>query len=212
MKTVIPAQKTEKSNASSTENAEAVSAVASLAGQKPEKDAAPESEAAEPVAPAPASPAPASAAAKSSGPAPSSLTEEAISAAADAAAAKVETQYRFISAYPNLTIYVYMGLKENVNGQLRDAPSRIRFKNGGFFTSDERLGKAILAHPKCNTQLFRHVESTDAAARMVVATQEQEKMRTPTFSGATSSGDGNEAEYHQRQAILQRTQHQAFHG
>lgn len=211
MKPVIPAQKTEKSNASSTENAEAVSAVASLAGQKPEKDAAPESAAEKPVTPAPAASA-ASAAAKSSGPAPSSLTEETISAAATVAAAKVETQYRFISVYPNLTIYVYMGLKENVNGQLRDAPSRIRFKNGGFFTSDQRLGKAILAHPKCNTQLFRYVESTDAAARMVVSMQEQEKMRTPTFSGATSSGDGNEAEYHQRQAILQRTQQQAFHG
>lgn len=210
MKPVIPTQSKEKSGAKSTENAEAVSAVAALAGQESEKDAAPESSDEKPVTPALAPDL--ASTAKISGPSPASLTEEKLSAAIDAAADKVTTQYRFISVYPNLTIYVYVGLKENVQGQLRDAPSRIRFKNGGFFTSDERVGKAMLAHPKCNTQLFRHVESADAAARMVVATQEQERMRTPTFSGVAASGDGNEAEYHQRQAILQRTQQQAFHG
>lgn len=172
-------------------------------GQKPEKvDAAP----AVPEAP------PRTTGLKTSAAAPNAdVKADVAKAAAPVAKTLAAQQFRFISVYPNLTIYIYAGLREMVDGRERPAPTRIRFKNGGFFTSDPTIGKAIMKHPKCNTQLFRHVESAATAAQMVVSQQAAETMRTPTFHGATSSGDGGEQEFLQREAILKQQQSHAFH-
>jgi len=133
--------------------------------------------------------------------------------AAAAAAERLKTdQYRFISPFPRLVLYVYLGATELVDGRERPAPSKIVFKNGGYFTSDPAVGEALKNHPKCGSQLFRFVSGADAAARMTVASQEEAKMRAPSFQGPTGSSDGNEQEFLAQQAALQRMKNQAFHG
>lgn len=109
-------------------------------------------------------------------------------------AAKASKIVRFISRFPELIIYVNMGGTEREpGGQLIRKDKKIAFAGGVYETTDARVAQMIRQHPQCNGTLFREEsDETTAALRRAAATK-QAAMRSPTFSGPTSSLDGGEA-------------------
>jgi len=95
---------------------------------------------------------------------------------------KETAQFIFMSRYPLLTMYVPVKQRSDF---------RIDFKNGVFATSDADIAAGMRMHPRFG-RLFREEASVRTAAIRAEAARQREGMRTPTFSGATTSVDGSE--------------------
>lgn len=110
-------------------------------------------------------------------------------------------QSRFLSRYPDLVVYVeYSGRK--------DLP--VKFKNGGFNTSDADLAQALRAHPRCNTVLFREEKDANTVALRQEAARQRAAIRSPSFAGPTTSHDGNESLYTKQDNDLAAIEHAAI--
>ena len=104
------------------------------------------------------------------------------------------TVIRFISRFPELTIYVNIGETDREpGGQLVRRDKKIQFKGGLFETVDARVAQMIRQHRACGSQLFREESDEATAALRRAAAIKQNALRSPTYSGPTSSLDAGEA-------------------
>jgi len=117
-----------------------------------------------------------------------------------AAKAAAPEQVRFLSRYPDLTIYIPL------RGQA-DVP--VKFRNGAFNTSDPAVIKAMRKHPRCGTVLFREEADARVVAVRQAAAEQLALMKRPTFAGPTTSADGNEQVFNMQQANLESVVHSA---
>lgn len=110
-------------------------------------------------------------------------------------------QARFLSRYPDLVVYVDFGGRKD---------TQIKFRNGAFNTSDAGLAEALRAHPRCNTVLFREETDANTVALRQEAARQRAALRSPSYAGATTSYDGNEALFNKHDGELAAVEHAAI--
>lgn len=124
-------------------------------------------------------------------------------------AAPAQTQYMFMSRFPQLVVYVEMGKFVEEKGRAIRAPVQVKFANGIFVTSHEDLAQALRSHKRCG-RLFNEERSRELVAVREAAARARANMTSPAFVGATASTDGSDPAFLRQAAELETLENRVF--
>ena len=118
-------------------------------------------------------------------------------------------QAYFISRYPQLTLYIDVGFREQHQGVgiVRNVP--IRFKDGQFRTDNARVAEALRKHSKFNA-MFQEAKSQQLAAYVAGAARARTLLRNNVTAGPAASSDNNDHAMMMREAELTGVEERLF--